>query len=291
MKSFPIGKRVFDFSDTPYFLGILNLTPDSFSDGARYLKPERALEHALALQAQGVDLLDIGAESTRPGADEISIEEELSRLIPLFELLQGKINIPISLDTRKVKVIERLIPYGIDLINDVSAFEHDPEMLDFLAQTKLPAILMHQRGKPKNMSLLNQYTNISEDVRKYFEEKLNFLAKNGMETGRFILDVGIGFAKVGLQNMQILSSLSGLHSLGLPLLVGLSRKSFLKKYFKEEHEAAERGTLSEVAQALCMQQKVQFLRVHDVQSAQRTKSLMRDYLYEQSKNGASGGRF
>lgn len=271
-----IASQLFDFQQV-HLVGILNITPDSFSDGNLYNNPEQALKQALALQEQGADLLEIGAESTRPGAEEISLEEELDRLIPVLEIFQNKIKLPLSLDTRKTKVAEKLLPYGVSLINDVSGFEFDKEMIPFLAQHQLPAVLMHSRGTPQTMSHLNKYQNVVDDIVRFYEEKLQLLEKNKVNIQKIILDPGFGFAKVGDQNIELLAGLKKLHTFKLPLMIGLSRKSFLKKYFKEDQSPQERATLSEVAHALCLLQGVQFLRVHDVEAALRTKKLLNDF--------------
>ncbi|MBF0492911.1 MAG: dihydropteroate synthase [Deltaproteobacteria bacterium] len=273
-----LGPTNFSFGPFPFLIGILNVTPDSFSDGDLYHNPKQALKHALDLQAQGADLIEIGAESTRPGATAITVQKELDRLLPVLDVLRDQINLPVSLDTRKVKVAEKLLSYGVDLINDVSAFEFDKEMIPFLAQHHLPAVLMHSRGNPQTMSSLNRYPNIMEELCRFFEEKLEALDKKKVDLRKIILDPGVGFAKTGSQNVQLLAYLKQLQKFRRPLMIGLSRKSFLKKYFEEDHVPRDRSTLSEVAHALCLNQGIQFLRVHNVAAARRTCTLVNDFL-------------
>lgn len=271
-----IGNRIFDFTYSVYLIGILNLTPDSFSDGGKFLDPEKALEQAIQMQEEGADILDIGAESTRPGSDEISVEEEIKRLTPLLKKISSKIQIPISIDTRKAAVAKMAIDNGVSLINDVSGFQFDPKIISLLQKTDTPAILMHSRGTPKTMSRQNQYGSLIEDLHSFFEERLTDLEQKGISRERILIDPGIGFAKVGSQNVEVLSGLDRFQSLKRPIVVGLSRKSFLEEYFGPSHPQ-ERMVGTEVAHALAILKGGNFLRVHDVSKAKKTVKFCMDF--------------
>lgn len=279
ISSLQIANRLFDFSKNQvYTIGILNVTPDSFSDGGKFLDPERALDCAIQMQEEGADLLDLGAESTRPGSQGISTEEEIERLLPVLKKLSSKISIPISIDTRKASVARMAIDQGVSLLNDVSGFQFDPEMIPLLQKTNIPAILMHSRGTPENMSKLNQYESIVDDLISFFEQSFSDLENKGVSRERILIDPGIGFAKLGKQNVEILSKLDRFQSLKRPILVGLSRKSFLEEYFGPTSHPFERTVGSEVAHALAILKGANFLRVHEVKVAKRTISFLEDSL-------------
>ncbi|MFO1518903.1 MAG: dihydropteroate synthase [bacterium] len=267
---FKIGSATFDFSKNVYVMGILNVTPDSFSDGGFYHSPQVALQRALQMEEEGADLIDLGAESTRPGAAEISVSEEWRRLSPVLEALQGKLKVPLSLDTRKAEIARRALPLGVALINDVSGFAWDPEMLPFLRESRVPAVLMHSRGTPETMGKLTQYGSVVKEVFGFLEARLQELEEKGVERKRLVVDPGFGFAKTPEQNVELLSHLKRFQEWGRPVLVGLSRKSFLDKYFAPSLSPGERGGATEVAHTLAVLRGANILRVHDVKAARNT---------------------
>ena len=215
-----LGKRTL-------LMGVLNITPDSFSDGGKFLVPDRAIAHALSLQKAGADLLDIGAESTRPGSVGISVVEELRRLLPVLQALRGKLKIPISIDTRKASVAEIAIGAGAELINDVSGLNHDPRIAEVAARRRVPLILMHMRGEPRTMQKAPFARNVMKDITQGLRASIQKARRAGVARSQIIIDPGIGFGKSFEQNYEILRRLPELAKLGYPLLVGTSRKGFL----------------------------------------------------------------
>jgi dihydropteroate synthase len=215
-----LGKRTL-------LMGVLNITPDSFSDGGKFLAPNRAIAHALSLQKAGADLLDIGAESTRPGSVGISVVEELRRLLPVLQALRGKLKIPISIDTRKATVAEIAIGAGAEIINDVSGLNHDPRIAEVAARRRVPLILMHVRGEPRTMQKAPFARNVMKDVTRGLRASIQKARRSGVTKSQIIIDPGIGFGKSFEQNYEILRRLSDLAKLGHALLVGTSRKGFL----------------------------------------------------------------
>ena len=208
-------------------MGVVNITPDSFSDAGKFFSHKRAIQHALALAKAGADILDIGAESTRPGAAEISVVEELRRLLPVLQALRGKIKIPISVDTRKSSVAEIALGAGAEIINDVSALRFDPYIADIVADRKCPLILMHMRGEPGTMQKIAFAKNTVQDVTKDLRAAIGVARKAGVAKSQILLDPGIGFGKSFPQNYELLRRLPELAKLGYPLVVGTSRKAFL----------------------------------------------------------------
>jgi dihydropteroate synthase len=208
-------------------MGVLNVTPDSFSDGGEFLDPQRASKHALALQSAGADILDIGAESTRPGSQPISTAEELRRLLPVLQALRGKLKIPISIDTRKSAVAEIAIGAGAQILNDVSGLNHDPRLAELAARHKVPLILMHMRGEPRSMQKNPFARDVLKDVTQGLRRSIARARKAGVAKSRILLDPGIGFGKSFQQNYELLANLPQLAKLGYPLMVGTSRKGFL----------------------------------------------------------------
>lgn len=208
-------------------MGVLNVTPDSFSDGGKFLQPERAVAHALEIEKAGADLVDIGGESTRPGSRGIAADEELARVLPVLECLQGKLKIPISIDTRKSEVAEAAINAGAQIVNDVSGLKHDRRIAETAARHGIPLILMHMRGEPATMQKGPFARNVMQDVTRGLRASVALARKAGIAKSQIILDPGIGFGKSFEQNYEILRRLPELAKLGYPLLVGTSRKGFL----------------------------------------------------------------
>jgi dihydropteroate synthase len=222
-----LAKRTLVLGKKTLVMGVLNVTPDSFSDGGIFLSPQKAIQHALALEKAGADILDIGAESTRPGSAEISVVEELRRLLPVLQALRGKIKIPISVDTRKSSVAEIAIGAGAEMINDVSALRYDPRIAEVVADKKCGLILMHMRGEPATMQAASFAKNVVADVKKGLRASVAIALKAGVAKNQIVLDPGIGFGKSFPQNYELLRRLPDIAKLGYPLAVGTSRKGFL----------------------------------------------------------------
>jgi dihydropteroate synthase len=248
--------------DGPRIMGIVNVTPDSFADGGRYFDSEVAVEHALRLEAEGADILDIGGESTRPGAAPIDVEEECRRVLPVIGKLVRQARVPLSIDTRHSEVMRRAAAAGVRLINDVSALRHDPQSLAMLARTGLPVVLMHAQGDPRTMQDAPHYADVVLDVYDFLAERVAASEAAGIERGRLILDPGIGFGKTLAHNLALLASLSLLHGLGCPLLLGVSRKSFIGHLTGAPPSERLPGSLAAALTGIA--QGVQLLRVHDV---------------------------
>jgi len=210
-------------------MGVLNVTPDSFSDGGKYLNVRQAVEHALQMQRAGADIVDIGAESTRPGSAETPVAEELARLLPVLESLRGKLKIPISVDTQKAAVAEIAIGAGAAMINDVSGLRHDPRLAEVVAHHGVPLVLMHMRGTPRTMQKLPFAKDVMKDVLNGLRRSESTARKAGIAKNKIIVDPGIGFGKSLEQNYELLAKLDEIAKLGYPLLIGTSRKGFLGK--------------------------------------------------------------
>ena len=255
----PIAGLTFD---RPRLMGVVNVTPDSFSDGGRWLEPEAAIGHALSLEAEGADMLDIGGESTRPGAEPVGIEEELRRVLPVVEALLKRARIPVSIDTRNAEAMRRAAQAGARLINDVSALTHDPDSLAAAAETGLPVVLMHAQGRPATMQRDPRYADVVLDVYDALEARIEACARAGIPSERLIVDPGIGFGKTLAHNLALLGSLSMFHGLGCPVMLGASRKSFIGKLTGAGAHERLPGSLA--AALMGAAQGVQILRVHDV---------------------------
>ncbi len=245
-------------------MGILNVTPDSFSDGGRFLDPQRALAHCERMVNEGADLVDIGAESTRPGSAAIDEREELRRLKPVVEVIGRHATVPLSIDTRKAGVAERAIDWGASIINDISALEHDSRMGDVIARTKAGLVLMHMRGTPQTMRQYCRYDNVVEEVREYLRIRMDHAGEMGIAREQMLIDPGIGFAKNEQQNLSLLKGLGVLRRLGRPVLVGVSNKSFIGTVTGQPVEQRLMGTAAAVTAAVLGGAGI--VRVHDVGS-------------------------
>jgi dihydropteroate synthase len=254
-------------------MGILNVTPDSFSDGARFLDPARAVERAWQIAAEGADILDIGSESTRPGSTKISSEEELRRVTPVLEALAGKYLLPISIDTSKADVARAALERGAALVNDVTSLSGDPGMGLEAARFHAAMILMHMRGNPANMQLIPPSPDILTEFEQWAHEAVARAQKCGVSSERVILDPGIGFGKDTRQNLEILRNLNRLAAVGFPLLVGTSRKSFIGAVLKDPAGDRAWGTGATVSASIIFGAHI--VRVHDV-AAMRQIAVMTD---------------
>ncbi|MFW6189967.1 MAG: dihydropteroate synthase [Planctomycetota bacterium] len=257
--------HVLNTESRPLVVGILNVTPDSFSDGGRYDSVTRAAEHAREMRAEGADVIDVGGESTRPGAKPVSPEEEQARVLPVIKELTGEMNVPISIDTRKAEVAAAALGAGAEIINDVSALRADPEMAPLAAESGAPVILMHMQGTPKTMQKNPTYQEVVTEVRDWLEQRVEHAVAAGIGRGKLIVDPGFGFGKRLGHNLELLRRLRAFHRLGLPLMAGTSRKSMIGMILDAGKDERLSGTLATVAVAVMS--GCHFVRVHDVGEA------------------------
>ncbi|NQE38190.1 dihydropteroate synthase [Microcoleus asticus] len=262
-----IRNKAFEWGKRTYLMGVLNVTPDSFSDGGDFNTIETALLQAEKMVKSGVDIIDIGGQSTRPGAAEISLVEEIDRVIPLVQILRQKADIfgsvPISVDTTRAQVAKAAVEAGADIINDISGATFDSQMLSTVAKLKIPIILMHIRGTPQTMQKLTDYRDLIGEIREFLESRIAAAVAAGINKSQIIIDPGIGFAKTYSQNLEILRELPKFRVLNCPILVGVSRKSFIG-HILNQPEAKQRiwGTAAACTGAIA--NSADILRVHDV---------------------------
>lgn len=250
----------------PRIMGVLNVTPDSFSDGGDFLDPEQALKQALLLISEGADLIDIGGESSRPGADTVSEQEELNRVIPIIERIRRETDIPLSIDTTKSAVARAAILAGANYINDISGLQFDPAMASVAAETGAGLFLMHTRGTPQEMQKSTDYDDLLAEVSTYLQQSIDLALAAGVSHEALSVDPGIGFGKSAEGNLTLLRRLDELHCFGCPILLGTSRKSFIGRILdRDDPKERVAGTLATVA--LGVEKGVQIFRVHDVQAA------------------------
>ena len=258
-----VGNKILDFSKRSYVMGILNVTPDSFSDGARFYDLDAAIKHGTEMAEQGADIIDVGGESTRPGADTVSADEEIQRTEPVIRELSKRIDIPLSIDTTKADVARRALDAGAEIVNDISALRADPEMVDVAVSYQAPVVLMHMLGSPKTMQQDICYDSIIEDITDFLKERIDFAINNGVERNKIIIDPGIGFGKsVGNDNFEIIREMRSFASLGLPVLVGPSRKAFIGRLLDAEVDERDIGTLATVS--IAIHNGANIVRVHNV---------------------------
>jgi dihydropteroate synthase len=244
-------------------MGIVNVTPDSFSDGGRLTSEEALLARVEEMVAAGADLIDIGGESSRPFAEPVEPEEEMARVLPAIRAIRRQHAIPISIDTTKAAVARSALAAGADLINDISSFRFDPQMIELARETAVPVIIMHMQGTPRDMQVNPAYGDLLAEVTGFLRERIEWAAARGVPRERLIVDPGIGFGKTVAHNLKIIKHLSNLKELGCPVLVGLSRKAFIGKILGIE-EADARDQASGFLSALCAAKGAAILRVHDV---------------------------
>jgi dihydropteroate synthase len=253
----------FNWGQRTYLMGVLNITPDSFSDGGQFNSLEKAIAQGLHLVNHGADILDIGGQSTRPGAEQVSLEEEIARVIPVIAALRQRgITHPISVDTTRAEVAARAIAAGATMINDISGATFDPTMLATVARLDIPIVLMHLRGTPATMQTLTDYQDVVAEVGKFLSQRLQAALTAGIKRENLLIDPGIGFAKTAEQNIILLRHLSRLRSLGVPILVGVSRKSFIGKILdRPDPKARGWGTAAATCGAIAGGADV--IRAHD----------------------------
>lgn len=257
--------RILEIGPKPLVMGILNVTPDSFSDGGRYRDTNRAAEHGAAMVGEGADIVDVGGESTRPGAGTVSDAEEIARTEPVVRKLAAETNALISIDTRKAAVAERALAAGAHIVNDVSAMTHDPAMPGEASRYGAGVVLMHMLGSPGTMQDDPRYGNVVADVRRYLAERVDALVAQGLDRESLSVDPGIGFGKTVEHNEALVANLRELLTIGVPVIVGLSRKSFLGKI--TGREVNERLPASLAAMMVCLANGAHVMRVHDVKES------------------------
>jgi dihydropteroate synthase len=262
-------KKKYDLSQRTLIMGTINVTPDSFSDGGRFFDGEKAIEQGLRLAQQGADILDIGGESSRPGAKPLDEGEEIRRILPVIRSLAQKIEIPISVDTRKANVAEKALDAGAEMINDISALRFDERMAELASGRNVPVVLMHMKGDPETMQLDTHYDDLLGEILNFFRERVAFAESKGIPAKQIILDPGIGFGKSleEKHNLILLRYLQKFQILEKPLLVGTSRKAFIGKILGLPPEDREEGTMATVAVAVFNGANI--VRVHEVEKMRR----------------------
>ncbi|MBI4583941.1 MAG: dihydropteroate synthase [Planctomycetes bacterium] len=276
----PRGRR-WTLGERAAILGILNVTPDSFSDGGRYLGAEAALARGLQMIEEGAEAIDLGGESTRPGAQPVPLEEEARRVVPVLARLRQRTELPISVDTTKAEMARMALDEGADMINDVSALEADAGMAPLLADRQVPVVLMHRKGRPQNMQEDPHYDDATGEIFRYLEGRLQVLERAGIDPERTIVDPGIGFGKRSVDNRVLVRDLGEFRSLGRPVLIGLSRKSFLGRILGKSVEEREAGTL--VAHTLAALSGVAVIRAHNVPNAREMVKLLGAFVERQGE--------
>jgi dihydropteroate synthase len=272
-----IRGRSFEWGKRTYLMGVLNVTPDSFSDGGEFNTPDAALAQAQAMVAAGADIIDVGGQSTRPGAQQITLIEELQRVVSTLQVLRPEIPVPISVDTTRAVVASAALEAGADMVNDVSGGTFDPEMFTSVAKSAVPIVLMHIRGNPQTMQQMTDYHDVMAEIQSFLATQIEKAIAAGIEHERIIIDPGIGFAKNYEQNLEIFRSLRSLNSLDCPILVGPSRKNFIGRILNQpDPRARVWGTAAACCAAIF--NGADILRVHDVKEMQDV-SLVTDALF------------
>ena len=274
-----IRERCFTWGQRTYLMGILNVTPDSFSDGGLFNTTSAALAQAQTMVDAGADIIDIGGQSTRPGAEQITLTEELDRVLSVLQVIRPKITIPISVDTTRAEVAQAAVEAGADIVNDISGGTYDPEMLPTVAKLDVPIMLMHIRGTPQTMQQHTDYQDLMGEIYSFLSQQIKAAITAGIQQEKIIIDPGIGFAKNYDQNLEIIRSLPTFKTLKCPILVGASRKSFIGKILNQpEPKARVWGTAAACCAAIF--NGADILRVHDV-AEMRDVSLVADAIYRQ----------
>lgn len=262
------GEFPMDFSKKTCIMGILNVTPDSFTDGGKFFDKDSAIEHGLRMAEDGADIIDIGGESTRPGSESVAVEEEIRRTIPVIEALSGKISAAISIDTYKSAVARRALDAGASIVNDISGLRFDPDMPKVVAEYNVPVVIMHIKGTPKNMQVNPVYEALIPEIMDYLRTGIRLALNYGVKEDRMIIDPGIGFGKTFEHNLEILKNLHEFTFLGKPILVGPSRKAFLGKIL-DDAPASDRMEGTAAAVAISIVNGASIVRVHDVKEMAR----------------------
>lgn len=271
------GTHRLELGQRTQVMGILNVTPDSFSDGGKFYQVEEAVARGVEMAAAGADIIDIGGESTRPFSEAISPEAEMQRVVPVIKKLARQITLPISIDTTKAAVADEAIKAGASIINDIGALRMDPAIADVAAQYKVPLILMHMQGKPRNMQVNPHYDDLLGEIASFLEKAVQTAEKHGVSRTRIIVDPGIGFGKNMHHNLEIISHLDYLEKMDLPVLIGPSRKAFIRNILKTDAELAPTDPLVETGTqatlAVAIMNGAHIVRVHDVANTCATVKL------------------
>ncbi len=252
-------------------MGILNVTPDSFSDGGLFAEVEKAVEHAKNMVAEGADIIDVGGESSRPGADTVSVEVEKARVLPVIERLAGTVEVPISIDTYKSSVARDALNMGACMVNDITALRGDPDMASVVAEAGVPVVLMHMKGTPRDMQLDPHYDSLISEITSFLSIRIQAAMDAGISQNQIIIDPGIGFGKTVAHNLEIIRRLSEFKPLGKPILIGTSRKSFIGKVLGLSTDDRLEGTAASIAVAIA--NGADIVRIHDVKEVARVVSM------------------
>jgi len=280
MNALKIGNKKFKLGKRTIVIGVLNITPDSFSDGGEHFSVDNAVKHAFSMEKNGADVIDIGGESTRPGATSISMKEEMDRIFPVIEQLVGEISIPISIDTYKSKIAKNALDLGVDMINDISALQADKNLANIVADYEVPICLMHMKGNPKKMQINPLYDNVVKEIHDFLKERAKFALFCNIKKENIIVDPGIGFGKrtgKGIEdNCEILRRLSELKDLGFPIMVGTSRKKFIGNVCGDDNllPVSDRLEGSLASACIAVVNGADILRVHDVKETRRCIDLI-----------------
>lgn len=266
---YSFGKKTYDLSSRTHVMGILNVTPDSFSDGGKYFKPERAVDRALEMIDEGADFIDVGGESTRPGAEPVPLAVELNRVLPVISTLAGKTDVPISIDTYKSEVAMSALDAGAMMVNDISGLVFDERMASLAVQMGASVVLMHMRGEPRTMQNNPVYDNLWEEIIGHLRQRVECAKQFGID--QIIVDPGIGFGKLPAHNLQILKNLTRLEIIGYPILVGASRKSFIGHVLGLQSGDRLEGSLA--AAVVAVMNGASIVRVHDVKETKRAVTI------------------
>jgi len=264
------GMIQYDLSTRTFLVGVLNVTPDSFSDGGKFFDRKRAIEHGLRMVEEGADFIDVGGESTRPGSEPIPVDEELRRVLPVIEGLAAKVTVPISIDTYKAAVAKRALEAGATIVNDITGLRFDPEMVHVIVECNASVIIMHMQGTPKTMQQNPVYGEVVSEVRTFLSERAAFAEEQGIN--QILIDPGIGFGKRLEHNLEIFRRLNEFTVLGYPLLIGPSRKSFIGTILNLPVDSRFEGTAAAVAVSILNGANV--VRVHDVQAMKRVSMVV-----------------
>jgi len=276
------ANKIFDLNTKTHIMGVINCTPDSFYAGSRRSSVAESVKTGVAMVGEGADFLDVGGESSRPGAESVPLEEELGRVIPVIEALSREVDVPLSVDTYKAEVARQAILAGAGIVNDISALRFDPDMDQVVAEAGVPVVLMHIKGKPREMQQNPHYDDGVGEVFAHLRERTRAAEHAGIGRDKIILDPGIGFGKRLEDNYEILRRLSAFQELGCPLLLGLSRKSFVQRVLEVGADDALEGTLA--ASTIAILNGAHILRVHDVMATKRAASIADHYLLKNEAN-------
>ena len=263
--TYKFGDMTVEFGKRTYLMGILNVTPDSFSDGGRFFTQTDAVLHAFQMMKDGADIIDIGGESTRPGAEQVSLEEETRRVIPVITKIRQKSSVPLSIDTYKSQVALEALKAGANIVNDISGLHFDPKMAQVIAEKNASVVIMHIKGTPKDMQSNPHYDDLIREIYDYLASAVELARKHGIR--QIMIDPGIGFGKTAEHNLELINRLEEFRGIGVPILIGVSRKSFIGKILETPVEARLEGTAAAVTASIL--KGADIVRVHDVREMHR----------------------